>query len=678
MASVKKRRVVSGSEGLNSVYISNENSTETPTAHFTGEFVYCPQYNSVRVTQNSSLNGTVTLEFSLDGSTVDFSTTDSTVSGAAGFWGTWPVEGPYVRVKWDSLSGGTPASLKIYATFSRVGYITPDPDPTGVTSIIAGTGLSVDHSTGDVTMTNTAPDQTVALTANTGNVSITGSYPNFGIGVASAGPGPAVLSGTAIDVTINGGGDYVVNNTAPDQTVTMTPGAGISTAGSAYPNFDIANTGVTSLTAGTGMSVDHAAGDVTMTNTAPDQTLTSAGGTSILKSYPVLKGLTAGTSISLTSNTNDIQIANTAPDQTLTSAGAGVSIIKSYPVLKSLTAGTAISLTSNVDDIQISNTGVSSLIAGTGMSVDHATGDVTMTNTAPDQTLTSAGGTSIIKSYPVLKGLTAGTAISLTSNVNDVQVTNTAPDQTLTTAGGTSIIKSYPVLKGLTAGTAISLTSNVDDVQIANTGVTSASAGTGMSVSASTGSVAFTNTAPDQTLTSAGGTSLIKSYPVLKGLTAGAGVVLTSNTNDIQIGFTGSLPTGKQMITGGVRLTSGMAGGTTYMAQPLSGIISATDGAGSSPVSTTQRTYCPVAGTFSTLYQYRSTASGSPTETVTMFVNGTAAALTATVSGSNLTATDLVHTVHVNAGDYVYYEWTTNGNLSGGTSRYNSVEFVPD
>ena len=50
----------------------------------------------------------------------------------------------------------------------------------GVDSVIAGTGISVDTSTGDVTVTNSAPDQTVSLTDGTG-ITTSGTYPNFTI-----------------------------------------------------------------------------------------------------------------------------------------------------------------------------------------------------------------------------------------------------------------------------------------------------------------------------------------------------------------------------------------------------------------------------------------------------------------------------------------------------------------
>ena len=54
-------------------------------------------------------------------------------------------------------------------------------DDTGdVDSIIAGTGIAVDAATGNVTVTNSAPDQTVALTGGT-SITTSGTYPNFTI-----------------------------------------------------------------------------------------------------------------------------------------------------------------------------------------------------------------------------------------------------------------------------------------------------------------------------------------------------------------------------------------------------------------------------------------------------------------------------------------------------------------
>ena len=57
---------------------------------------------------------------------------------------------------------------------------------TGQTSYVntlnVGTGLSGDSTTGNVTIINTAPDQIVSISGGT-NVNVTGTYPNFNIGL---------------------------------------------------------------------------------------------------------------------------------------------------------------------------------------------------------------------------------------------------------------------------------------------------------------------------------------------------------------------------------------------------------------------------------------------------------------------------------------------------------------
>lgn len=57
-----------------------------------------------------------------------------------------------------------------------------------VNSAIAGTGVSVSSATGDVTITNTAPDQTVVLTG-TGAATVTGTYPTFNVDVEESAGG---------------------------------------------------------------------------------------------------------------------------------------------------------------------------------------------------------------------------------------------------------------------------------------------------------------------------------------------------------------------------------------------------------------------------------------------------------------------------------------------------------
>ena len=119
-----------------------------------------------------------------------------------------------------------------------------------VNSLTASTGISVSGSTGAVTVTNTAPDQTVVLTGGTG-ISTSGTYPSF-----------------------------TITNTAPDQTVAISSGTGISVSGT-YPNFTVTNTSpssggtVTSITAGTGLT----GGTITTSGTiAIDSTVVTTTG----------------------------------------------------------------------------------------------------------------------------------------------------------------------------------------------------------------------------------------------------------------------------------------------------------------------------------------------------------------------------------------------------------------
>jgi hypothetical protein len=113
------------------------------------------------------------------------------------------------------------------------------------TSISAGTGISYDNSTGVVT--NAAPDQTVSITG-AGTSVVTGTYPNFTITSDDQFDGTVtsvdLTAGTGISVSggpITSSGSITVTNTAPDQTVVLTAGTGISTSGT-YPNFTITNT----------------------------------------------------------------------------------------------------------------------------------------------------------------------------------------------------------------------------------------------------------------------------------------------------------------------------------------------------------------------------------------------------------------------------------------------------
>ena len=212
-----------------------------------------------------------------------------------------------------ALSAGTGISLSAGGEIANT-----SPDQT--VALAGGTGISTSGTYPNFTITNDSPDQIVALTGG-GGTTVTGTYPSFTITSTGGGGGNETLAQTLVLGNVTGGTDISVSsgdnilmaanstvdgrdvsvdgtkldgieagadvtdttnvvaalsagtgitlsaggeiaNSAPDQTVALTGGTGISTSGT-YPNF-------------------------TITNDSPDQTvgLTGAGGTTITGTYP--------------------------------------------------------------------------------------------------------------------------------------------------------------------------------------------------------------------------------------------------------------------------------------------------------------------------------------------------------------------------------------------------------
>jgi hypothetical protein len=138
-------------------------------------------------------------------------------------------------------------------------------------NLTAGTGISIGNGAGSITVTNSAPDQTVALTAGTG-ISTSGTYPNF-----------------------------TITNSAPDQTVALT-GAGTTSITGTYPNFTITSNdqyvGTVTSVGGTGT-----VNGITLTGTVTSSGNLTLGGT--------LSGVSLSTQVSGT-----LPIANGGTGQT--------------------------------------------------------------------------------------------------------------------------------------------------------------------------------------------------------------------------------------------------------------------------------------------------------------------------------------------------------------------------
>jgi hypothetical protein len=163
----------------------------------------------------------------------------------------------------------------------------------------AGTGISYDNSTGVIT--NSAPDQTVALTDGTG-IDVTGTYPNFTITNTAPDQTVAISGGTGIS-TSGTYPNFTVTNTAPDQTVVLT-GAGTTVVTGTYPNFTITSTDSTTGTV-TSVGGTGTVNGLTLTGTVTTSGNLTLGGTLDLSAPPVIGGTTPNsiTGTTITANT---------------------------------------------------------------------------------------------------------------------------------------------------------------------------------------------------------------------------------------------------------------------------------------------------------------------------------------------------------------------------------------
>jgi hypothetical protein len=164
-----------------------------------------------------------------------------------------------------------------------------------------GTGITITEGAGTITITNSAPDQTVALTGGTG-ISTSGTYPNF-----------------------------TITNTAPDQTVSLT-GAGTTSVTGTYPNFTVTSNdqyvGTVTSVGGTGTvngitltGTVTSSGSLTLGGTLSGVNLASqvtgtlpianggTGQTSAVAAFDALSPLTTKGDLVVNNGTNDVRLA---------------------------------------------------------------------------------------------------------------------------------------------------------------------------------------------------------------------------------------------------------------------------------------------------------------------------------------------------------------------------------
>jgi hypothetical protein len=107
----------------------------------------------------------------------------------------------------NMVIGGTTPLAITGTTITATSFVGSGASLTNVVnSLAASTGISVSGSTGAVTVTNTAPDQTVAISSGTG-ISVSGTYPNFTVTNTAPSSGGTVTSVTGTAPIVSSGGN---------------------------------------------------------------------------------------------------------------------------------------------------------------------------------------------------------------------------------------------------------------------------------------------------------------------------------------------------------------------------------------------------------------------------------------------------------------------------------------
>lgn len=285
--------------------------------------------------------------------------------------------------------------------------------PTGtVTSVTVagGAGISTSGSpittSGTITVTNTdkGSDQFIFK-----NIAVAGEST---IVADSNNDTLTVAAGTGVSLTTNASTDTLtITNSAPDQTVVLTAGTGISTSGT-YPNFTISNTDT-----GSAQNIFKnfaVAGQSTIVADSNNDTLTAV----------------AGTGITLTTNatTDTLTITNSAPDQVVSITGAGTSVVTgTYP---NFTVTSADQYVGTVTSVAVS--------AGTGITVSGSpittSGTITVTNNDRGSSQNIFKNIAV-PGQPTIVASTnndtftikPGSGISATTLANDITISNTDP-----------------------------------------------------------------------------------------------------------------------------------------------------------------------------------------------------------------------------------------------------------
>ena len=438
-----------------------------------------------------------------------------------------------------------------------------DDDAGDVGSIIAGTGISVDQATGNVTVTNSAPDQTVTL-AEGANVTITGTYPNFTIasddvvGAVNSVNGQAgvvvldsadisedtnlyytearvsantnVAANTAkTGITTQQASDITANNAkVSDQTVTLTEGTNVTITGT-YPNFTIASDDVV----GAVNSVNGQTGVVTLdsadisedTNLYYTEARVSANSAVTLNTAKT--GITSGQASAITANT----------------AKTGI------------TSSQASAITANTAKISY-NSGASAKLASIETNADVTdSANVTLAGALMDSEVTNLAD---VKSFDPTDYLASSVTTITTQQASDITTNNA---KTGITSGQASAITANTAKTGITSGQASAIVTNTNKTSFPGFGTTSGTSLEGNTSLLALGTSSSTALAGNTTTISGAQASAISANTAKTGITSGQASAISANT--AKTGITSSQASAITANTAKVGITSSQASAIT-------------------------------------------------------------------------------------------------------------------
>ena len=336
----------------------------------------------------------------------------------------------------------TPLAVPASIITGTLGVANGGTGATTLTGYVKGSGTSAFTANSTIPTTDLSGTVTNAQLANSA-ITINGTSTSLG-GSISVGTvtSVAATAGTGISVSgspITGSGTLTITNTAPDQTVALTSGTGISVTGT-YPNFTVTNTAPSS-----GGTVTSVSGTGTVSGISLSGTVTTSG------------SLTLGGTLAVTPSNFSSQTANTflaAPNGSAGTPTFRAIVAADVPTLNQNTTGTAAGLSATLA-IASGGTGQTTASAAfNALSPVTTAGDLILGNGVNSSTRLAIGSNATVLTS---NGTTASWT-ALPANVSSFSAGTTGLTPNTATTGAVTLAGTLNVANGGTGLT--SLTAN--------------------------------------------------------------------------------------------------------------------------------------------------------------------------------------------------------------------------